>query len=107
MRTIIGWPEPGRRKAVTESAEWLLEEMAKPCTAQCIWTLLDLVWPMLLADHITPAWREEVIFSLEPLSRLGQMEGKSGSLVLVGRLQHEAESRPSQLLIIKTMATAG
>jgi hypothetical protein len=73
----------------------------------CVWCLLEVVWPGLAREVICDVWIEEVDLALVPLQRIGQMEGKSGSLVLVGRFWSKATRRPSNSLVVKTRKKVG
>lgn len=70
---------------------------------QAVWSLRESVWPALVlpGQHIPDD--SHVRLKLLPLSRLGQMEGKSGSLVLVGTFEADHLRVPgSHPLIVKT-----
>lgn len=102
VTAITEWTEPDRIEAITASAERLLRKMAPNPGEACVWCLLEVVWPGLPRKVIEPAWLNEVRVQLVPLSRIGQMEGRSGSLVLIGRLGSPGANRPSNPLVVKT-----
>ncbi len=101
------WTEPGRVAAITKSAQALLKNMASDPDETCIWCLREVVWPGLTRDVVQEDWLEKVEIALVPLQRIGQMEGKSGSLVLIGRFWSKATNRPSNSLIVKTRRRTG
>lgn len=107
INTRVDWPEADRVQAIGAASTRLLSKMAKDPGAACVWSLPDVVWPSLDPKSITEGWLKNVTLALVPLSRIGQMEGKSGSLVLVGRFWSEAERRPSHPLIVKTRRKSG
>lgn len=98
----VEWTETSRLDAISAAGSRLLTTMALDPGKSCVWSLLDVVWPGLTASQITATWLASVSLSLVPLARVGQMEGKSGSLVLVGRFHAAAAARPSHPLIVKT-----
>jgi hypothetical protein len=101
------WTEPERLRAIEDSTERLLEMMVPPPGPACVWCLLDVVWPGLARSDIAAAKRDGVELALVPLSRLGQVEGQSGSYVLFGRLRSKHAARPSNMLVIKTRKRNG
>jgi hypothetical protein len=101
------WTEPERLHAIQASAQRLLEKMVPSPGPSCVWCLLDVVWPGLARSDIVPATSDRIELALVPLSRLGQIEGQSGSYVLFGRLRTSRASRPSNLLVIKTRNKRG
>jgi hypothetical protein len=101
------WTEPERLRAIQASTQRLLEKMMPAPGPACVWCLLDVVWPGLARKNIGPATSDRIELALVPLSRLGQIEGQSGSYVLFGRLRTPRASRPSNLLVIKTRNKSG
>ena len=102
------WTEPARVDAIRAGAGRLLDRMTTPPGAAVVWSLLEVVWPGLARETVTAAgWIDSVELALVPLSRIGQMEGKSGSLVLIGRLWAESQNRPSNALVVKTRSKGG
>ena len=53
---------------------------------ECMWGLKDSIWPARCLREFKDARPESISLVLVPLSRIGQMEGKSGSLVWSGTL---------------------
>jgi hypothetical protein len=107
VKTRVEWPEPERIEAIAKASSRLFRTMAEAPAAACVWSLCDVIWPGLDPALICDAWLEEVTLALAPLSRIGQMEGRSGSLVLVGRFWLQTEKRPSNPLIVKTRLKTG
>jgi hypothetical protein len=103
----LDWTETKRVEAISFGADLLLKRMASAPSEATVWCLREVVWPGLARDAITDAWIKAVDLALVPLSRIGQMEGKSGSLVLVGRFWSRSQSRPSNALIVKTRRKTG
>jgi hypothetical protein len=103
--------EDERLTDIAASAELLLGRILPPPgrnatdaePPQAVWSLRESVWPALgLSGQQLPD-ASKVRLKLLPLSRLGQMEGKSGSLVLVGWFEGENFVAPtSHPLIVKT-----
>jgi hypothetical protein len=101
--------ENERLKALKESAEGFVKLVIQtPKNAEAVWSLREAVWPALdLPDNrdVHPA---RISLNLQPLARLGQMEGKSGSLVLIGRFEaKELKDTPSHPLVVKTRFREG
>lgn len=101
--------DQGRLKAIEQSAEQLLRQVFSPkIDPRPVWDVQEAVWPELgfseFKDHLEPG---EITLTLWPLSRIGQMEGKSGSLVLIAYFStaslKEHHSRP---LVVKTLDRA-
>jgi len=107
VRAVTQWTEPERIRAIADGADRLLRKMLPTPGEACVWCLLEVVWPGLARRDIGEARRDGVDLMLVPLSRIGQVEGKSGSLVLFGRLRSTRASRPSNSLVVKTRRKAG
>lgn len=101
------WTEPERILAISAGASRLLRKMAFASGEACVWSLLDVVWPGLTREVVQEAWLAKVEIALVPLARIGQIEGKSGSLVLSGRFRSTQASRPSNPLVVKTRRRSG
>lgn len=97
-----------RMDAIEQSASRLIAGMfgnsdsAEHC--ECVWPLIDAVWPARSTNAYRELPRDRVKLTLMPLSRIGQMEGKSGSVVLIGCFSdsQNADIPPSHPLIVKT-----
>jgi hypothetical protein len=98
--------EPARLNAIQRSASRLMEKIRKPVQAGCVWNLADSLWPALSMPEYADKPIERVALRLLPLSRIGQMEGKSGSLVLIGFFADAANTeRPhSHPVVVKTLS---
>lgn len=107
IETSTRWTEPERLRGIKAATHRLLERMIPPPGDACVWCLLDVVWPGLARQDIEAANRERIELAIVPLSRLGQMEGQSGSFVVFGRLRSPLAARPSNLLVIKTRKKSG
>ena len=97
--------ESTRLQAIEHSARNLVEKMNNLGADGCIWNLTESLWPALLM----PEFRQKpanVMLRLVPLSRIGQVEGKSGSLVLIGYFADaEDTTRPhSHPVVVKTLS---
>lgn len=95
--------ERRRLDAIERSAEALLDRMLAGGDDRAVWNLREAVWPALCLSDFRDVQLRQVQLTLFPLSRIGQMEGKSGSLVLVGRFSAQPlgdlQSHP---VVIKT-----
>ena len=101
--------EDARLEAIRSSAQRLLETMEADDHCECVWSLSDSIWPArALAEYKATPTKNTTLFLL-PLSRIGQMEGKSGSLVLIGYFADKtAPDLPcSHPIVIKTMPALG
>lgn len=97
--------EDERLAAIRESAQELLAKVALPAPADhtCPWSLGEVVWPALFLEGGVLQQPNNVQLELLPLSRIGQMEGKSGSLVLIGQfIALGQDFPPSNPLVVKT-----
>jgi len=103
----VDWPETARVAAIVGASGRFLLRMSEPGGAACIWSLGDVAWPGLDVSSILESWLQTVELALVPLSRIGQMEGKSGSLVLIGRFWCPTERRPSHPLVLKSRDKKG
>ena len=96
--------EANRENAIRRSAEQLLAKMWMPPATNAAWTIQEAVWPALGLPEYREKRGRAVKLTLLPLSRIGQMEGKSGSFVLLGYFSfEEAGTLCSHPLVIKTM----
>lgn len=70
----------------------------------CVWPLIDAVWPARSTNAFRNFPKDQITLTLVPLSRIGQMEGKSGSLVLIGCFRDSVNSEmpPSHPVVVKT-----
>ncbi|MEZ6032014.1 MAG: phosphotransferase [Planctomycetaceae bacterium] len=97
-----------RLDAIKLSASGLIASMfdsnLSPPQCDCVWPLIDAVWPARSTNAYRDFPREQITLSLVPLSRIGQMEGKSGSLVLIGRFRdrQNRDIPPSHPVVVKT-----
>jgi hypothetical protein len=100
--------EPARIDAIRASADNLLTKMTATRVEDCIWSLAESVWPALGMPEYADKPIKNSALRVAPLSRIGQMEGKSGSLVLIGFLADTDDlQRPhSHPVVIKTLSTA-
>jgi hypothetical protein len=71
-----------------------------------VWSLSESLWPALMMPEYADKSIKNLTLRLTPLSRIGQMEGKSGSLVLIGFFADtDDEERPhSHPVVIKTLS---
>jgi len=103
----LGLDKP-RLEAIRRSASDLIAAMfdasqsAPHC--ECVWPLIDAVWPARSTNAYRDCPKDQVTLTLVPLSRIGQMEGKSGSLVLIGCFRDSQNSAipPSHPVVVKT-----
>lgn len=96
--------EANRVEAIKRSAERLLAKLRGPQAADAAWTIQEAVWPALGLREYCDWHGRAVRLTLLPLSRIGQMEGKSGSFVLLGYFSfEEAGTLCSHPLVVKTM----
>lgn len=100
--------EDDRLNAIQRSAIGLVQAMFGSDQdhngCECVWPLLDAVWPARSTSEYRTEPISGITLSLVPLSRIGQMEGKSGSLVLLGCFQSSLNPNmpASHPLVIKT-----
>jgi hypothetical protein len=102
--------EVPRQRAIERSAEHLLNCVLKARDAEVIpeprndvWNLRETVWPALDLPECRGILPQQVRLTLLPLNRIGQMEGKSGSLVLIGCFSAtELGDLHSHPLVVKT-----
>jgi hypothetical protein len=100
--------EEQRLNAIESSAQELLAKVLNPQDPGDIpgevWNIREAVWPALGLREFRESRVRSVKLTLLPLSRIGQMEGKSGSLVLIGYFSaEELGSLHSHPLVIKTL----
>src|SRR5690242_3984728 len=104
--------EQSRVDAIVQSATRLVSHMLSTESSDDdlpppVWHVREAVWPVLGMREFRGTQVRDVTLTLVPLSRIGQMEGKSGSLVLVGYFSAkplgELHSHP---LVIKTIMLA-
>src|SRR5437016_2009849 len=84
VEVIFDATEESRMQDIAASAERLLGQVFRDAGQQAIWGLREVGWPTSLLSELQDATRGPVKLHLLPLNRIGQMEGKSGSLVLIG-----------------------
>ncbi|REJ65668.1 MAG: hypothetical protein DWQ31_17160 [Planctomycetota bacterium] len=97
--------DAGRLEAIRESARRLLQSMLSDHGCECVWGWKESIWPGRLLRDYRDLQLASAVLVLVPLSRIGQMEGKSGSLVLIGYLadaEHD-EIPHSHPLVVKTI----
>lgn len=101
--------EEARLEAIRSSAQRLLETMNADEHCDCVWSLSDSIWPARSLPEYKATLTNNTTLFLLPLSRIGQMEGKSGSLVLIGYFADKtAPDLPcSHPIVIKTMPATG
>lgn len=96
--------ESARLEAIRLSAGLLLAKIRGGQGAETVWGFQEAVWPALGLPEYRDSQDRPVRLTLIPLNRIGQMEGKSGSLVLIGHFSfEEAGSLCSHPLVVKTM----
>lgn len=103
----LGLDQP-RLNAISRSATNLIAAMfdtalsASHC--DCVWPLIDAVWPARSTNAYRKFPKNQITLTLMPLSRIGQMEGKSGSLVLIGCFHDSQNSEvpSSHPVVVKT-----
>ena len=96
--------EDRRLAAIRYSAHDLVDRILSNRVGDEVWTLREVVWPALSLPEFHELPIGSVKLTLLPLSRIGQMEGKSGSLVLIGYLSSEGSRIPhSHPLVVKTL----
>lgn len=96
--------EPRRLNAILGSAHRLIEMALDSNAEGCVWSLMESLWPALSMSDFSGKHPQNVSLELIPLSRIGQMEGKSGSLVLIGTFRDidNQELPSSHPVVIKT-----
>ncbi len=101
----LGVDKP-RLDAIQQSAKHLLASMFSETqgNCDCVWPLIDAVWPARSTDPFRHLPKDRIRLTLEPLSRIGQMEGKSGSVVLIGcfRDTQDGNIPESHPVVVKT-----
>lgn len=100
--------EPARLQAIRGSAMRLIAKIANPNKEGCVWNLSESLWPALSMSDYAGRPVKNLTLRLVPLSRIGQMEGKSGSLVLIGFFadaddKHRPHSHP---VVVKTLSVS-
>lgn len=104
VEVIFVATEEKRLLAIRHSARDLVGKILGTKTGDEIWNLREAVWPALGLPEFRDLEIASVKLTLLPLSRIGQMEGKSGSLVLIGFLFAEGMGLPhSHPLVVKTL----
>lgn len=95
-----------RREAVIASARRLLALLNHERTDGVVWSLTESLWPALMLPEFAGNPLEQIKLRVVPLTRIGQMEGKSGSLVLIGFfVDYSESSRPhSHPVVIKSVS---
>ncbi|WP_437914822.1 phosphotransferase [Sorangium sp. So ce302] len=107
--------EDMRLTAIRHSAEKLMVqvfnhkmELTAPEIIRPVWHVQEAVWPVLKLPEFANTQPSKVKLTLLPLNRIGQMEGRSGSLVLIGYFSEENLGRLySHPIVIKTLARSG
>ncbi len=74
--------EPDRIKSIDAAAKNVLGEMLG--SGRTNQELREMIWPALCLTEFSSKFPKKVVLHIIPLSRIGQMEGQSGSLVLIG-----------------------
>jgi hypothetical protein len=96
--------EAARLEAIRTSGEQLLARIQGRQGSDAVWGFQEAVWPALGLPEYRDSHGKAVKLTLLPLSRIGQMEGKSGSLVLIGHFSFEEPGTLcSHPLVVKTM----
>ncbi|MDA8564247.1 phosphotransferase [Mariniblastus sp.] len=102
--------EAERLEAIKSSAVRLFNSMriaSGTKEAGVVWTMAESLWPALSLPEFAKDSLQGAALRIIPLGRIGQMEGKSGSLVVIGFF-HDP-SRPdmphSHPVVIKTLST--
>jgi hypothetical protein len=100
--------EPDRLSAIKQSACCLMAEMVRMRDQEghrLAWQVQEIVWPALGLPDFKQASVQNVRLTLLPLDRIGQVEGFSGSQVLVGYFSatHSGAVFHSHPLVIKTL----
>lgn len=100
--------DQGRLNAIEKSAEQLLRQVFSPkVDPRPVWDIQEAVWPELGLSEFRHHKPEEITLTLWPLSRIGQMEGKSGSLVLIAYFSTASlKDHHSRPLVVKTLDRA-
>ena len=100
--------EEGRLTAIRESAVRLLQAITADEHCDCVWSLKESIWPARSLAEYKNVPPERVTLVLLPLSRIGQMEGKSGSLVLIGYFSDASTAGlpRSHPVVVKTIPTS-
>ena len=104
VQVRFDYTEPDRLRAIESSAGKLLDKLNQPAPDGSVWSLAESFWPALGMAEYKGKPVQNIALRLVPLSRIGQMEGKSGSLVLIGYLA-DADDRGkphSHPVVIKT-----
>lgn len=107
----LGLDKP-RLDAIEQSASELIAAMfdtsSSAAHCDCVWPLIDAVWPARSTNAYRDFPSDRITLTLLPLNRIGQMEGKSGSLVLIGffRDSQNNEIPPSHPVVVKTAPTS-
>ena len=96
--------EPERADALGTSAAKLLAKLQEPEGENCFVGLRESIWPALALTLKEGALPGRVELHLHPLSRIGQTEGKSGSLVLFGNFKGGDMCGDSHPVVVKTLA---
>ncbi len=98
--------EPERLRAIQLSAANLCSRMVAPSSGECVWNLAESVWPALTMPEYKKKPVTNILLRLVPLSRIGLLEGKSGSLVLIGSLKDadDPERPHSHPIVVKTLS---
>lgn len=104
LTLIFEATESNRLEAIRLSAKQLMEKIRGGQGTAAVWGFQDAVWPALGLPEYRESHGKAVRLTLIPLSRIGQMEGKSGSLVLIGHFSFEEKgTHCSHPLVVKTL----
>lgn len=91
--------DKNRVQDIEDSAKVLVARILEKGIVSPLWNLRDMVWPSSLLPEYSEL-PDQVTLHLFPLVRIGQMEGKSGSQVLIGYFS--SDDCKSNLLVVKT-----
>jgi Ternary complex associated domain 9 len=105
VEVIFDATERDRVRDITRSAQRFLELVFSDADETAVWNHRETVWPSSLLGELRTVPRGSVKLHLFPLSRIGQMEGKSGSLVLIGYFKADGYGDCiSNPIVVKTRA---
>ncbi|MEI7462338.1 MAG: hypothetical protein WCK15_23325 [Pirellula sp.] len=92
------------RLSASDLVSAMFENSGSAQHCDCVWPLMDAIWPARSTNAYRHFPRDPITLTLVPLSRIGQMEGKSGSLVLIGsfRDNQNLDMPTSHPIVVKT-----